>query len=80
MQMISSSPPAGDTWADIGMSELGGEVAIRAVANAGEPHFISVSVDNRRGRARISRISCCEHLELLAEQLLREGGIQCHRS
>ena len=74
LNIIASSPPQGDEWADIGISESGGEITIRAVAKGGEPHFISVSVRSDRGRARIGRISCCEHLEGLVERILGDAG------
>jgi hypothetical protein len=74
-EQLACSPPKDDEWADIGMTELGGEVVIRAVAKEGEPHFISVSVRNNRGKVQITRISCCEHLEGLAERLFQvEAG------
>jgi hypothetical protein len=74
MAMIVSSPPQGDEWAEIGMSESGGDVTIRAVAKGGEPHFISVSVRGERGKVRIERISYCEHLEGFAERILADAG------
>jgi hypothetical protein len=78
-EQLACSPPVGDTWADIGASELGGEVVIRAVAKGGEPHFISVSVRSERGEVRIRRISSCEHLEGLAERILGEDQARRHR-
>ena len=74
-EQLACSLTEGDEWADIGMSELSGEMTIRAAARGGEPHFILVSMQSEHGKARITRMSCCEHLQELAERILQtEAG------
>lgn len=80
LDIMASSPPEGDEWAEIGASELSGEVTIRAVAKGGEPHFISVSVGSDRGNVRVGRISCCEYLEELAERILGTERMQLKKA
>jgi len=59
IRTVASLPPGRDEWTDVGISDLGGDVTIRAVAKKGEPHFISVSVQGSGGNVRIRRVCCC---------------------
>lgn len=68
-ERLACSPPEGDDWEFVSMSNLSGEFRIEAVAQCDEPHFIRFSLGIVRGMLATS-VVCCPHDEELVERIL----------
>jgi len=70
---LHACPPEDDEWRDMEISKSGRGVKIEAVTVGGEPHFIVFKV-KPTGKRICTEVSCCPHLQGLAEGILAEAG------